>query len=99
MQIGDAHVQALVTGLAKLAEHLEVTTTAGEDTSRSEQQLIQVALHGDACLCQCLADGLIAATFIDTIFFIQVQCLHLMFAADLQEHVGGLVPGIGLPHQ
>ncbi|MCY1446601.1 hypothetical protein D9M71_631840 [compost metagenome] len=92
-------MQAFVTGFAKLAEDLEVATAAGEDAAGSEQQLIQVAMHGNARLRQRLTDGLIAAAFVDAVLFVQVQCLNLVLAADLQQHIRGLVPGVGFAHQ
>ncbi|MNJ40416.1 hypothetical protein D3C77_353130 [compost metagenome] len=56
-------------------------------------------MHGYACACHRRTDSLITTAFVDAVFFIQVQRLHLIVAADLQQHIGSLVPGIGLTQQ
>ncbi|MNE00136.1 hypothetical protein D3C80_925350 [compost metagenome] len=81
-QARQAQVQALVTDLAELAEDLEVAAAAGKDAAGLEQQLVEIAVYGNALLAEGGLYRLVADAFIDAIFLVEMHSLYLVFTAQ-----------------
>ncbi|MNJ60921.1 hypothetical protein D3C77_566840 [compost metagenome] len=92
-------MKAFVAHLAKLAEHLEVTAAAGQDAAGLEHQLVQVAVHLDVGLAQCLLHGLIATLFVYPVFLVQVHGTDRMLPAQREQHPRRIGPLVGMHNQ
>lgn len=76
-------MQAFIAGFAKLTEHLKVTAGPGQYAAGFEQQLVQIAHHLDSGVAQLVTYGIVSALFVNPVFLIHVQCLHIVLPAQL----------------
>ena len=89
-------VQSGVGLTTELAVDLVHAATLSGQTARREQQLVGIALTGQAGSGKGLADGVVTPLFVNTVLIIEVQGAGTGLAGQLQQQCRAVAPGVGM---